>query len=1105
MLSLLAERERRKHEKFRTYFPATGPYRRELYPRHLELFAAGARYKERLFMAANRIGKSGAGAYEVTAHATGEYPDWWEGRRFDGPFFTVKPGTYVITAEKSGFSIALVDNVQVTVGARQRVDLSMAVGQLSEKVEVSARAVLLQTDSSDRSQVITGEQTKALPLNGREYSALALLSPGVRLSALNTGGFTPREGSFNVNGLRSTFNNFLIDGVDNNAYGTSNQGFSNQVMQPAPDAVGEFKVVTNNMSAEYGRSAGATINVAYASGTNTYRGSAWEFMRRTELNAIGFFKPTTGIKPVFDRDQFGGVLGGPIVKNKAFFFSDVEIFDQRRSQPAFSTIATTAQRQGFLSVDVRNPFTGEVYPAGTPIPMTSFARKVLNDLPEPTSAAAANNYQILQEFTNHTPKAGGKVDVQVSPTLSLFGRYGWRNADIFDQPTIDGPSGGAGNSQTYVTNKQFSSGLTYTPGGSSLFEARFGWSNTRAGKNPFALVKGQGRAEDVYGITGLPTDSRVAAGLPTQLITGYSDLGRQATNPQWQYPTVFNPKVNYTWLQGRHSLKTGYEFQRVLTEVQDVNPLYGRDSYAGQFTRPTGAASNNLYNLADFMLGLRSTYALSNILVAKMQQSMHFAYLQDDWRVNDRLTFNLGLRYEFATPWTEASNNLSNYDPQARTMVLAKDGSLESRSTITPDRNNCGPRLGVAFTPADRTVIRAGYGISYVHFHRAGGGNILAINGPQVINAVVVQTPADATFRTTQQGYPAGLTNPSQFNPLLANITYMPKDYHSSQVQSWFASIQREVWSGALLDLAYVANRADDLLLFANFNQAAPNNAAGTLSLQQRRPIPQFADITYSFNGGLSRYKAFQAKFDWRIGRSMSLLQALTLSESKDNGSGSLENPNGNFPAPQDINNLQADYGLSAYHQPYNSTTSFVVELPFGKGRKYMSDANPVADAILGGWTVAGINTVVPGEMVTLSYTPTAAQQVSGIQQDFRGANNYRPNVSGDPLAPESERNINNWLSKTTVTIPTDPSQPFGNAPRNNVRGPLVWTVDAVLSKRFNMPWRNGSFEFRGEFFNLLNRTNFRAPNGNRSSGAYGTITATYDPRIIQFGFKASF
>jgi hypothetical protein len=567
---------------------------------------------------------------------------------------------------------------------------------------------------------------------------------------------------------------------------------------------------------------------------------------------------------------------------------------------------------------------------------------------------------------------------------------------------------------------------------------------------------------------------------------------------------VLNPKVNYSWLNGRHSLKTGYEFQNVKTQVQDVNPLYGRDTYAGQFSRPTGASSNNLYNLGDFMLGLRSTYALSNILVADLVQNMHFLYLQDDWRVNDRLTLNAGLRYEYATPWVEENNVLSNWDPAAKKMVLAKDGSLKDRSTINPDKNNFGPRVGLAFTLTPRTVIRSGYGVSYVHFHRAGGGNVLPINGPQVINAVVVQTAAQADFRTTQQGYPQGLTDPSQFNPLAANITYMPSDYRSSRVQSWFASVQRELWQGALVDLAYVANKADGLLLFANYNQAAPNNAAGTLTLQQRRPIQEFADITYAFNGGKSAYQSLQAKFNWHLHGDVSILSSFTMSEAKDNGAGSLENANGNFPAPQDFNNLEADYGLSAYHQPYNSTTAFVLDLPFGRGRKYMSGANAFTDAVLGGWQIAGINTVIPGEQVTLVYTPTTAQAVSGIQQDFRGANNYRPNVIGDVLVPASERNINNWLSKTNVVVPTDPSQPFGNAPRNNVRGPLTWTVDLVASKRFAFGGNRG-FEFRAEFFNLLNRVNYRAPNGNRSSGAFGTITSTFDPRVIQLGLKVNF
>ena len=423
-------------------------------------------------------------------------------------FSTLRIGTYLVTAEKAGFAVAVADGIELTVGARQRVDLTMQVGQLTERVEVLAAATRLETDTSQRGQVITGDQTRALPLNGRDYSALALLTTGVRQSAIGTGGFTPREGSFNINGLRSTVNNFLIDGVDNNAYGTSNQGFSNQVMQPAPDAVAEFKVVTNNMSAEYGRAAGGVINVAYRSGTNAFHGSGFEFYRDTKFNATGFFKPPAGGKPPLERNQFGGVVGGPIIRNKAFFFADYEGFRQTRALVTTSTIPTVAQRQGVLTVAVTNPLTGSSIPAGSPIPMTTFARRVLEGLPEPTSAGTANNYAILQEFTNDTDKMGGKVDYQVSPRLSFFGRAGYRDVDITDQPPIPLPSGGDGNGFTYVTNKQVAFGSTWSPTNNSLFEFRFAWSDTTAGKNPPAL--GSGSAADLFGITGLPTDDRVS-------------------------------------------------------------------------------------------------------------------------------------------------------------------------------------------------------------------------------------------------------------------------------------------------------------------------------------------------------------------------------------------------------------------------------------------------------------------------------------------------------------------------------------------------------------------------------------------------------------------
>ena len=1017
-------------------------------------------------------------------------------------FITVRVGRYKVTAELQGFSTALADNVQVTVGARQRVELQLTPGNLTETVEVVGAATRLETDSSQRGQIITSEQAVQLPLNGREYSALALLSPGVRLSALNTGSSqTVREGSFNINGLRSTFNNFLLDGIDNNAYGTSNQGFSNQVMQPSPDAVAEFKVVTNNMSAEYGRSAGGVINVAYRSGTNRFNGAGWEFFRDTDLNATGFFKPVTGEKPPMSRDQFGFTLGGPILRNKAFFFSDYEGFRQTRENVAFQTIPNMTQRQGILSVDVRNPLTGQTYPAGTPIPMTAFARKVLNELPEPTSAAAANNYSILQEFTNTTDKWNIKSDIQVNDALTAFGRFGYRDADLFDEPPLPLPSGGSGNAQTYVSNKQFVTGFTWARSGSSLLEGRFGWSRTVAGKNPAAL--GSSGAFETYGIPGLPTDERIAGGLPTQLISGFSDLGRQATNPQWQYPEVWNPKINYTWVTGRHSLKSGYEFQHIDTEVQDVNPLYGRDSYAGQFSRPAGAASP-LYNLADFMFGLRSQYALSNILIANLRQQMHFAYLQDDFRMNDKLTLNLGLRYEYATPHWDKDNILSNYDPEARQMIFASDGSLEDRALIKPDRNNFGPRLGFAWSVTPVTVVRGGYGISYVHFHRAGAANILPINGPQVINAVANQTAATVPFRTTEQGFPAGFADPAAFNPLVANITFMPEDYHSSRAQSYYISVQREIARNMIVDVAYVGNRADDLLLFANFNQAAPNNAQGTLSLQSRRPIQEFSDITYAFNGGISRYNSLQVKYEYRMRQGLMMLNSFTWSKAKDNGAGSLEGPFGNFPAPQDFNNLDADYGTSAYDQPLNNTTSVVWSVPVGRGRKWLTNAGALTDAFLGGWTLSGINTMASGEVATLQYSPDASFQVSGIQQDFRGANNYRPNVNGDPYGDRDS--VTNYLSRDTVTAPTDRTQPFGNAPRNSVRGPWFWQMDLVAAKDFPVPLGDQTrIQVRFEAFNVLNKTNFRAPNANRSLGNYGTITGTFDARQLQLGVKLTF
>ncbi len=1039
---------------------------------------------------------------QTTTNETGEYQ-----------FASVKVGRYKISAEKAGFATAQASDVGVNVSARQRVDLALAPAQKTEVVEVNGGASVVESDSSERGQVISKTQAVELPLNGREYSQLVLLTSGVRQSAVGTGSVsTNREGSFNVNGLRSTSNNYLLDGLDNNAYGTSNQGFSNQVIQPSPDALAEFQVVTNNESAEYGRAGGATINVAYATGGNTLHATAYEFLRNTALNGAGFFKSPDGRKPQFNRNQFGFTLGGPIVKNKTFYFLDYEGFRQVRGILSTSTIATIAQRNGILSADVFNPLTGVLYPAGTTIPSSAispFAQKVLAGLPQPTNSAASNNYVITQRFTNHTDKYDAKFDSQFTEKLNGFLRISQRKANLVDNPPIPLPSGGAGNGNTRVLNQQLAMGLTWARRADQLLDARLGVSYTKGGKFPLAL--GRPSAQSLLGITGLPTDPKITGGVPTELISGFSDLGRQATNPQWQYPLVYNPKVNYTWLRGRHSLKTGYEYQWIGTIVQDVNPLYGRDSYNGSFSRyPTGVrgslpaiAAAPVYNFADFLFGARAQYALSTFFIAHVRQQQHYAYVQDDWKVTNRLTLNLGLRYEYATPFYEKDNHLTNFDPVSVSMISAKDDGIANRALVDPDRNDFAPRIGFAFAPTSRMSIRGGYGVSYIHFNRAGAGNLLPINGPQVINAVVNQTaPRDPSFRATDQGYPLGLTAPSNFNPLTANVTFVPKNYRTSYVESWFVSVQRELARNTLVDLAYVGNHGAKLLLFANLNQAHPFTT-GTLA--QNRPIPSFGDITYAFNGGDANYHSLQLRFEHRHSGGLTSLNSFTYSHAIDNGSGSLENPFGNFPAPQDIYNLRAERATSAYDQPLTNTTSLVYQLPVGRDRKYLSTLPGVAEQVVGGWEISVINQAASGQPITITYSPAANVAVSGIQQDFRGANNYRPNLIGNPiLAGGGPQNGLPYLNAAAFVVPA--TTPFGNAGRNIARGPSFNQLDFATNKNFRLPFEHTQLQFRAEFFNFFNHTNFLPPNSSISSGAsFGRITNSYDARQIQFGLKLSY
>jgi len=482
----------------------------------------------------------------ATTDSTGDYQ-----------FAGVKIGIYQITIEANGFNRTVAENINVTVNARQRVDLTLQVASATETVVVTDAASPLQTDSSELGQVVQRRQIIALPLNGRSYANLALLAPGVRESHTNSSiGGGGREAAFNVNGLRATMNNFLLDGVDNNAYGTSNQSFSSQVVQVSPDAVAEFKVQTNTYSAEFGRSGGAVINASYRTGTNGFHGSAWEFHRNTVLNAVGFFKPLGGTKPPLIRNQFGFTFGGPIIKDRTFFFGDYEGFRQIQKNLVYSNLPTLAQRQGILSVAVHNPLTGITYAAGTQIPLTPFARKVLSELPAPNlSGVAGANYQELVLNRNFNNKYNVRVDHKINDNFSLFGRWSYRKSNAFEAPNIPGPSGSNQNGFVDILNKQFVVGTTYAFENASVLDVRYSRSTIDAGKRP-PLIGGQSPFE-LYGITGLPNDPEVNGGLTTQTIAGLSQLGRQATNPQYQNPTNDDVRASYGFAPGRHSLKIG--------------------------------------------------------------------------------------------------------------------------------------------------------------------------------------------------------------------------------------------------------------------------------------------------------------------------------------------------------------------------------------------------------------------------------------------------------------------------------------------------------------------------------------------------------------------
>ncbi len=1118
------------------------------------------------------VNKSTGAVFTTTSGAAGQY---------EAP--SLHTGTYKITAERSGFNTAVADNILVSVGVRQHIDLTLAVGQTATTVEVSDVALQIETESSEREQTVSGYQTEALPLVSRNFSDLLALVTGSRQAPTQatTSSISSlvREGAYNVNGQRSMFNNYLLDGMDNNAYGESNQGFDNQIIAIAPDSVAQFNVVTNNESAEYGRSSGATINVASASGTNAFHGIVYDFFRNTDLNAAGFFKPTlvssAGIsvpfqKPVFRRNQFGMNFGGPIKKDKLFFFLDYEGFRQDLSPLYVLTLPTQNEINGILVVPVTNPLTGVTYPAGTAIPsgaINPLSAQILNyykpfesELPAAGLAATGlfqDDYAKEVPFTDNSDKGDLRLDYQQSPNTSWFVRVSDRKETGVNHPTIPLPLDGQANGTIRILDQQLALGYTHLFGANRIVDARLGLSRTKAGK--YTLSIGQNDFT-IPGLQDVP--SFIEGGLPSISISGgFTAFGRQSTNPQWQNPALLDPKVNYTWVKGKHSLKFGYEYEHIWMAVNDNNPLYGSWTYGGGYSG--GTTADNYW--ADFLFGLTSSYQLANYFVVHLRQAMDSAYAQDDWRVAPNLTLNLGLRWEYGSPYSEWKNYISNFDPVNQVVdtispgavagngiVPVTAGGVYGKTLMNPALRDFAPRIGFAFAATPRTAVRGGFGTGYVHYTRAGSGDILGINAPQAQFAVVAQIKPSATdqcstplpaeiiavgtttpscYATADQGFPSGLV--TTFNPATDNITWVPKNTPDSYVENWFLSVQRQLAKNTLLDVAYVGNHGLKLQGFLNANQRIPSTL-GTSNVQ-REYANWPSDITAALNEFWSNFNALQVRYEQRFVAGLTLLNSFTWEHSLDNASASLE---GNTPSPQDGTNIKADYAQSDYNLPVANVTSLVYELPFGHGQHFVPNANGLLNSVIGGWQLSAINTAQAGTPFNLTYTPNSAQQVSQqISATYRGANEYRPDwVPGVKVTQgKSNRAANtgyvNYINLAAFKLPPfkdaagNVLSPFGTASRNPGRSPAFNETDLDLNKRFDTPIENLKLEFRAEAYNVFNHTNMYLP-GN-ISGSQGTttattagpgssvpvsevtgtvgggqITSTFEPRIIQFALK---